>query len=159
MPWYEEEREPEEPTGTPQAMRYNQGKLQWSLMDMKSFEPMIRVLEFGAKKYARDNWKKGMFLSAIYDSLTRHMISFMAGEDNDPESGLPHIGHIQCNIMFMSYVLQHHPQLDDRPDRAPTPSNSVPVNGSTIINTPLTEEEFRKGAEKLGIRFKPNPEG
>ena len=42
-------------TGT----RYNTGKIQWSLVDFDSLEPMVRVLEFGAKKYDAHNWKKG----------------------------------------------------------------------------------------------------
>ena len=41
------------------ADRFNAGKLQWSMVDFKSLEDMVRVLEFGAKKYSRDNWKKG----------------------------------------------------------------------------------------------------
>jgi len=35
----------------PQAMRFNDGKLQWALIDFKQLEGMVRVLEFGAKKY------------------------------------------------------------------------------------------------------------
>jgi hypothetical protein len=97
-----------------QAMRFNNGKLPWNLVDLPSFEPMVRVLEFGAKKYAPNNWKKGMPITEIYDSLMRHMIALMSGEDNDPESGLPHIGHIQCNVMFMAHVLKNHPEFDDR---------------------------------------------
>ena len=27
----------------------------------------------------------------------------MSGEQNDPESGLPHAGHILCNMMFYEY--------------------------------------------------------
>ena len=31
------------------ADRFNDGKLQWSMVDFKSLEDMVRVLEFGAK--------------------------------------------------------------------------------------------------------------
>ena len=34
-----------------QALRYNEGKPQWSLVDFKSLEPLVEVLGFGAKKY------------------------------------------------------------------------------------------------------------
>ena len=34
------------------ALRYNKGKLKWSLVHYKSLAPMVRVLEFGALKYA-----------------------------------------------------------------------------------------------------------
>lgn len=34
------------------GLRYNKGKLRWSLVDFKSLEPMVRVLEYGAHKYS-----------------------------------------------------------------------------------------------------------
>ena len=85
------------------SLRYNSGKPQWSLVDFKSLEPMVRVLEFGCKKYDRDNWKKGLDKTEILESLSRHLFELMSGEENDPESGLGHIGHIMCNAMFWQY--------------------------------------------------------
>lgn len=87
-----------------QAARYNEGKPQYSLIDLNSLEPCARVLEFGAKKYARDNWKKGMSVTKILDSLLRHISALQKGELIDPESGLSHIGHIQCNALFLGNV-------------------------------------------------------
>lgn len=94
--------------------RKNQGKLKWSLVDFPSFEPMVRVLEFGAAKYAAHNWKKGLKITEVIDSLMRHLTALNDGEDNDPESGLPHIGHIQCNAMFLAFMLKNRPDLDER---------------------------------------------
>lgn len=116
------------------ALRYNDGKPKWSLIDFKSLEPLARVLEYGAHKYSifiddlgsefkgsevtpekvklwglklkssgADNWKKGLDQKEILDSLTRHLFALISGEDNDPESGLPHIGHILCNSLFYQY--------------------------------------------------------
>ena len=96
------------------ADRYNEGKPQWSMVDFKSLEPMVRVLEYGAKKYSRDNWKLGLPTLEICDSLMRHLIAFMNGEDKDPESGLDHLGHISCNVMFLNYVMREKPELDTR---------------------------------------------
>lgn len=86
---------------TKQALRYNKGKPQYSLIALDCLEECARVLEFGAKKYARDNWRKGMPQNEIIDSLLRHLSALQRGEEIDPESGLPHIGHIQCNAMFL----------------------------------------------------------
>lgn len=83
------------------ALRYNHNKPKYSLLDLKSMEPGVRVLEFGANKYSRDNWKKGMPISEILDSMLRHVAAIQSGEWLDPESGLPHIGHIQCNALFL----------------------------------------------------------
>lgn len=38
----------------------------------------------------------------------------MEGEDNDPESKLSHIGHIQCNALFLSWMMENRKDLDDR---------------------------------------------
>jgi hypothetical protein len=37
---------------TEQALRYNTGKRQWSLVDFESLEGLVEVLEFGAEKYS-----------------------------------------------------------------------------------------------------------
>jgi hypothetical protein len=84
-----------------EALRYNQGKTQYSYIDLTCFQYTAQVLEFGAVKYDRDNWRKGMQTSKILDSLLRHIAAIQRGEVVDPESGLPHIGHIGCNVMFL----------------------------------------------------------
>lgn len=85
------------------SLRYNEGKPQWSLVDFKSLEPMVRVMEYGCTKYSRDNWKKGLDTTQILESLSRHLFALMSGEIIDPESGQFHIGHIQANAMFWQY--------------------------------------------------------
>lgn len=95
------------------ADRFNEGKPQWSLVDFKSLEPMVRVLEFGAEKYDRHNWKKGLTTSSICESLLRHVFALMNGQETDPESGLPHVGHIQCNAMFLAYMKANRSDFDD----------------------------------------------
>jgi hypothetical protein len=83
------------------AMRHNDGKLKYSMLDLTCLGPAVEVLMFGAKKYARDNWKRGLPISEVLDSLLRHVAAIQRGEFIDPESGLSHIGHIQCNALFL----------------------------------------------------------
>lgn len=83
--------------------RFNNGKTQWSIVDFKSIESLPKVLEFGAKKYSRDNWKKGLDLNQILDSMSRHLFELIDGNYLDEESGLSHMGHIMCNAMFYEY--------------------------------------------------------
>lgn len=85
------------------ALRYNQGKLKWSMVHFKSLEPMVKVLMYGANKYSRDNWKKGLDRQEILDSMQRHLAALIDGQEIDPESQLEHIGHLMCNCMFYSY--------------------------------------------------------
>jgi hypothetical protein len=85
------------------ALRYNSGKLKWSMVHFESLAPMVKVLMYGEKKYARDNWKKGLNREEILDSMQRHLASLIDGEEVDPESQEHHIGHIMCNCLFYSY--------------------------------------------------------
>jgi hypothetical protein len=96
--------------------RSNSGKPEYSLVDFEAFEPMVRVLEAGAKKYDRDNWRKGNLdkqeLLKLWDSFFRHAKDIKKGiETNDPEKiydkdlGINHIGNAMCNLMFLSYHL------------------------------------------------------
>lgn len=100
------------------ATRHNEGKLKWSLVDFKSLEPMVRVLEFGAEKYEVDNWKKGLKVTEIIDSCYRHLADLRDGLIVDNDSGLPIVGHLQSNLMFLQWMLKNRPELDDRPNDA-----------------------------------------
>lgn len=103
------------------GLRYNEGKPKWSLVDFQSLEPMVEVLEYGADKYTtdrgsgRDNWKKGMPVLEVCESLLRHTFALMRGEINDSESGKQHIGHIQSNAMFIAYMLREKPEFNNLP--------------------------------------------
>ena len=96
------------------GLRYNEGKPQWGLVDFDSLISMVRVLEYGKEKYDAHNWKKGLSYVSTIESMLRHIFSFLKGEDIDPESGLPHTGHIMCNAMFLDYYYNNKKNMDDR---------------------------------------------
>lgn len=73
------------------------------------------VLTFGAEKYDDDNWRKGFKWRSIIDSMLRHYYAVKNDEHIDPESNLPHIGHILCNLGFLYEFHYIYPQGDDRP--------------------------------------------
>ena len=80
-----------------------------------AIEGVARVLEFGREKYARSNWKKGLPYTEIIDSMSRHLLKIMSGEDIDPESELPHCSHVLCNALFLSEMMLTRPDMEDRP--------------------------------------------
>lgn len=104
---------PNKETKKDQGLRYNEGKPKWSLVDFDSLEGIVKVLEHGCKKYERDNWKKGMPVSEVLESLLRHVFALMRGEEKDKESGLPHIWHVQTNAMFVDYITRNKPEFND----------------------------------------------
>lgn len=96
-------------TGSITGLRYNEGKLPWHLVDFRALKSMVEVLEYGAKKYAEDQWKKGLSLKEIRDSFLRHVIEWNSGQEVDSESGKDHIGHMMCNLLFYEYFTKVDP--------------------------------------------------
>lgn len=153
-------KEPEE--AEKQMKRDNKDKLDWSQIPFKLLNGLVRVLMYGAKKYTKRNWAKGAPVSEIYNSLQRHINSFMEGEDNDKESGLSHLGHAQANLMFLVHVIDNKKQFDDRSkDKSPSKvtrgyyndtGDTVYVNLSELDN--IDEKYFKK--EGLAPKIKGN---
>ena len=101
-----------------EAVRDDSGKTNWSLMPFEALEEINKVLEFGATKYSANNWQEGTGFkySRVLNSLLRHVFAFMRGEDKDPESGLSHMAHAGCNVLFILYYLKKKARYanDDR---------------------------------------------
>lgn len=91
--------------------RYDTGKLRWALLPRQVMRDIVKVLEFGAKKYKRDNWKKIKSLEDLercWDSFDRHRDAYqLDGEVFDKETGLPHTSHMLCNLVFIHYLTQY----------------------------------------------------
>jgi len=92
------------------ALRFNKGKVRFDLIDAEFEEGVARVLTFGDDKYGAENWKASYntehheeFVRGCYASLRRHLHAIRIGEWLDSESGLPHIDHVSCNVMFIRY--------------------------------------------------------
>lgn len=96
------------------GIRENKGKPRWGLVDFDSLEDMVRVLEFGADKYGDGNWQKGLLTVEVCESMLRHIFAYLRGENKDDQSGISHIGHIQCNAMFLAYMDKKKPEMDNR---------------------------------------------
>jgi hypothetical protein len=87
---------------TPLGMKFDGGKRDFTLLPWPAVEEIVKVLEFGAAKYSRDNWKHVEGAHHRYTKAAfRHLIAYSNGEINDPESGLPHLAHVGCCILFL----------------------------------------------------------
>jgi hypothetical protein len=100
------------PAGT--ALKFDTDKLPLNLLSTEAMNQTAAVLKFGAIKYAEHNWRKGFAWSRPLAAAMRHITAFNDGEDIDPESGLSHLAHAQCCIMFLLEFQKTHPHLDDR---------------------------------------------
>lgn len=98
-------------------IKHDEGKARWDLLPWDGCSAIVDVLTFGAQKYTDRSWETGINYTRVYAALQRHMIAwFQEGEDNDPESGLPHLAHAACCLLFLlSFSVRGRTDLDDRP--------------------------------------------
>lgn len=73
-----------------------------------------KVYGFGAGKYAPWNWAKGYAWSLSFNALQRHLLSWLDGEELDPESNLSHLAHVAWHAATLYHFTIHHPTGDDR---------------------------------------------
>lgn len=59
------------------------------------------IRTYGAQKYGDpENWRQ-VEPERYRGALLRHIMAYLGGERNDPESGYPHLWHAACNIAFL----------------------------------------------------------
>lgn len=96
------------------ARKYDSSKVQLELLSVPAMMAIGEVMTFGARKYEAHNWRKGFQWSRLLGAALRHLMAYMAGEDKDPESGLSHLAHAGCCVMFL---LEHEICKLGRDDR------------------------------------------
>lgn len=96
-----------------EGMKYDADKPDFSLLSSYAITELASVLTFGARKYASHNWRKGIAQSRLISAAMRHLFAHLAGIDKDPETGLSHLSHAMCCIMF-AIELSKNKDLDDR---------------------------------------------
>ena len=89
-------------------------KPKMDLISSKALVELAKVLTFGAKKYSSNNWRGGIAYSRIIAAILRHVVAYNDGETNDPETGLSHMAHAFCEVMFLLEFEQTRPEFDDR---------------------------------------------
>lgn len=88
---------------TGNGLKFDGGKISMSLLTRGLAKPLYAtatVLTYGAAKYAPNNWQ-GVEPGRYEDALDRHLTSWRAGEDKDPETGIHHLAHAACNVLFL----------------------------------------------------------
>ena len=79
-------------------------KPMWDLLPYREVGQIVDVLTYGASKYAPRSWHKiDDPRSRYFAALMRHLVAWEAGELLDPESGLPHLAHAGCCLLFLMH--------------------------------------------------------
>lgn len=100
-----------------QGVKFDDGKPDWSLLPSDAVVDIIRVYEYGCKKYERNNWRKGLLFSRIFSAIMRHLWAWWGQEDKDKESGLKHLAQAAWGCLtLLEYMRVRHEyrSFDDR---------------------------------------------
>ena len=88
---------------TGQKFKADAGKIRVSLLMEgmpRALLAIAAVLTYGAQKYEAHSWKK-VSMDRYADAKFRHILEELAGfGEDDPESGLLHMSHEACNVLF-----------------------------------------------------------
>ena len=89
-------------TATTGGRKFDGGKLEYGLLPPHALEETVKVLTFGAQKYERGNWQRVPDAKRRYfDAMERHIWAWKKGEKLDPETGINHLAHAMCCLMFL----------------------------------------------------------
>jgi len=97
------------------GVKFDLRKPGMELLPLGALMEVARVYDYGATKYAPNNWRKGMAWSRMVGALLRHVAAWHEGEDLDPDTGLSHLVHAAFSVLsLVEFELKGIGQ-DDRP--------------------------------------------
>ena len=72
-----------------------------TLVPVSLINAVTAIREYGTAKYGdSENWRR-VEPQRYRDALYRHWLAYLGGEQNDAESGYPHLWHLACNAAFL----------------------------------------------------------
>lgn len=84
------------------GMKHDESKPRFDLIPPIAELEVAKVLEYGARKYDPDNWRKVEGArNRYYAAARRHLNAWRTGEYHDLESRLPHLAHAITSLMFI----------------------------------------------------------
>ena len=97
-------------------MKYDDDKVDLSLLPIDALVSIAKVFQFGATKYGAFNWVddgKNTEWRRTYSSLQRHLYAWAKCEDTDQDSKLDHLSHAASQLMIL-ITHQKHKEMDNR---------------------------------------------
>ncbi len=96
------------------GQKNDQEKPDLSLIPTDALWGMAKALTYGARKYDKHNFRKGIAYSRLIAATMRHLSAFNEGENNDTESSLSHIDHAMASLAMLKFMMENQSRMDDR---------------------------------------------
>ena len=104
---------------TDRGQKFDEGKLDFTLLEPAMLEAYTRIRMYGNQKYAPDSWKEvpGAYKRYLAAAL-RHLLAELEDKYSYDESGMPHLWHALCNLGFLCYFMKEETS-DKTEDKTP----------------------------------------
>ena len=83
------------------APKEYEGKVNWVVFPFREAESVVRVFEYGVRKYGKPfTYREGIEDSLLIAATIRHLVELMNDIEDDVESGESHWSHIAANALM-----------------------------------------------------------
>lgn len=141
------EENPERHVYTTGAIKDNRSKPRVDLLPSLPLIEIAKVLTYGARKYKPHNWRYGLPWGDTYASMQRHLMAWINREDIDPETGISHLAHAGCQLLFLLEYELRGTGTDDRWNQASACKTEIPNN----LSEPAAAAENSMGCPDCGM--------
>lgn len=115
MPVYEKQEPAASGVVDNKGVKFDKDKPPLHLLPFDSLEAIAKVLAVGAEKYGDRNWERGMHWHRCFRAATGHLWDWWMKRGPDPETGLSHLAHAGCCILFLIAYEIRKVGIDNRP--------------------------------------------
>ena len=115
---------------TDQTAKADAGKVQLTLVPRRIIPAIARIRMYGNQKYGDpENWRN-VEPQRYRDAAYRHFLAYLDDpHGTDPESGLPHLWHLACNISFLIEMEWNDEQIRNWKQREAPHQDAAPHTG------------------------------
>lgn len=117
-----------------------EGKIPFEFVPLASIAGASRVLQHGASKYGKKNWRIDHIKASTYQgAFMRHLSAYYDGELVDPDSGESHLSHIMANCLVMLDAESRGTLINDINDKETKDANQPTDQTPSCDRTRPTE--------------------
>lgn len=127
-----------------QGSKNDSNKAQLCLIPSEALTGMAKAFMYGAKKYNRYNFRKGIQYTRLTDAAMRHILQFLDREEADIESFESHVDHALASLAMLKYMIVNRPDMDDRykPEPITQPIKEVESSKKEVSPEPSKKDEW-----------------
>ncbi len=93
----------------------HESKDPYELLPFRALHEVVKVLAFGKDKHGVDNWKGIEDTQNFIGAALRHICAWQRGFKDDDETGIDHLAHAVCNLLFiqeLKYISKEEKNVD-----------------------------------------------